>query len=67
MGERVSDFSYVARAGIEKVAGTHRRATLEDGTVVEFGVHGVVRDYFRLTGEKNLPLPVDYIVAATGG
>lgn len=63
----MSEFSYVARAGIEKVEGTHRRATLEDGTILEFGVHGAVKSYYRLDNEKNLPLPVDYIVAATAG
>jgi hypothetical protein len=63
----VSEFTYVARADIARLDGTHRRATLEDGTAVEFGVHGAVKSYYRLDNEKNLPLPVDYIVAATGG
>lgn len=58
---------YTARARIEKVAGTHRRATLDaTGTTVEFGVHGPIKSHFRLDAEKDLPLPVDYIVAATG-
>jgi hypothetical protein len=63
----VSEFTYVARAGIDKVEGTHRRATLEDGTIVDFGVHGAIKSYYRLDDAKNLPLPVDYMVAATGG
>jgi hypothetical protein len=63
----MSEFSYIARANVTKVQGTHRRATLEDGTVVDFGVHGAVKSYYRLDDEKNLPLPVDYIVAATAG
>jgi hypothetical protein len=63
----VSEFGYTARAGIVKIEGTHRRATLEDGTTIEFGVHGPVKSYYRLDSEKDLPLPVDYIVAATGG
>ena len=58
---------YVAGANIEKVAGTHRRATLDLGTTVDFGVHGPIKSHFRLDAERNLPLPVDYIVAATGG
>ncbi|HSJ25011.1 MAG TPA: hypothetical protein VK929_10105 [Longimicrobiales bacterium] len=63
----MSEFRYVARARVAKIEGTHRRATLEDGTTVEFGVHGPVKSLYRLDNEKNLPLPVDYIVAATGG
>jgi hypothetical protein len=58
---------YTARSTVWKVEGTHRQARLEDGTIVDFGVHGAVREYYRLNDEKNLPLPVDYIVAATGG
>jgi hypothetical protein len=57
---------YIARATVWKVAGTHRQARLDDGTTVEFGVHGPVKAHYRLDDEKNLPLPVDYIVAATG-
>jgi hypothetical protein len=63
----VTEFRYVARARVAKVEGAHRRATLEDGTTVEFGVHGPIKSYYRLDDEKNLPLPVDYIVAATAG
>jgi hypothetical protein len=58
---------YTSRATVWKVAGTHRQARLDDGTTVEFGVHGPVKAHYRLDDEKNLPLPVDYIVAATGG
>jgi hypothetical protein len=57
---------YVARATVEKVQGAHRRATLEDGTAIDLGVHGPIKAHYRLDSEKNLPLPVDYIVAATG-
>jgi hypothetical protein len=58
---------YTARAVVEKIAGVHRRARLADGTTVEFGVHGPIKQHFRLHDEKDLPLPVDYIVAATAG
>jgi hypothetical protein len=30
------------------------------------GVHGVVKEHYKLLDKKNLPLPVDYIVGATG-
>jgi hypothetical protein len=63
----MSEFTYVARSQVVKIEGTHRRATLEDGTTVDFGVHGAIKAHYRLDSEKNLPLPVDYIVAATGG
>ncbi|HET9984779.1 MAG TPA: hypothetical protein VFQ38_14375 [Longimicrobiales bacterium] len=62
----MTDPLYVARARIEKVEGTHRRAHLEVGPSVEMGVHGAIKEYFQLSGQADLPLPVDYIVAATG-
>jgi hypothetical protein len=57
---------YIARASVEKIEGTHRRAHLEAGGSIDLGVHGPIKSHFRLDAEKNLPLPVDYIVAATG-
>lgn len=62
----MSEPLYVSRATVRRVAGTHRRATLEDGTTFDMGVHGAIKSMYRLDDEKNLPLPVDYIVAATG-
>lgn len=58
---------YVARAEIEKVEGVHRRARLEDGTVLDMGVHGPVKAHYGLDSQPNLPLPVDYLVAAAAG
>ena len=58
---------YTARAEIEKVEGVHRRARLPVGGAIELGVHGPVKEHYRLHDAKDLPLPVDYIVAATGG
>jgi hypothetical protein len=58
---------YVARARVQKVGGTQRRLTLATGESFDVGVHGPIAEHYGLTGEKNLPLPVDYIVAATGG
>ena len=62
----MSEPFYVARADVRRIEGVHRRARLEIGTEVEFGVHGPVKEHFQLTSRKNLPLPVDYIAAATG-
>lgn len=59
---------YTSRATVEKVAGVHRRAQLEAGpTTIELGVHGAIKEHYKLLDAKDLPLPVDYIVAATGG
>ena len=58
---------YVARAEVEKVRGARRRATLETGTSFDMGVHGAIKQHFGLTDAVDLPLPVDYIVAATAG
>jgi hypothetical protein len=62
----MSEPIYTARAEIRKIEGVHRRARLEQGTEVDFGVHGPIRHHFRLEAREDLPLPVDYIVAATG-
>ncbi|GMR12238.1 MAG: hypothetical protein BMS9Abin29_0427 [Gemmatimonadota bacterium] len=58
---------YVARAEVGKLTGVHRRALLEDGTALEFGVHGPVKAHYGLESEPDLPLPVDYVVAAAAG
>lgn len=57
---------YEAKATIEKVEGAHRRVMLSTGQSLETGVHGPIKSYYRLDNEKDLPLPVDYIVGATG-
>lgn len=63
----MSDPLYVARASVERAGPLQRRATLALGTTAEMGVHGAVKELFRLSPPRELPLPVDYIVAATGG
>ncbi len=60
----MSEPFYVSRAEIVKVRGVHRRAELETGHTVEFGVHGPIKGHYGLDSEPNLPLPVDYVVAA---
>ncbi|MDH5642592.1 MAG: hypothetical protein OEY63_00195 [Gemmatimonadota bacterium] len=60
----MSDPIYVSRAEIEKVEGVHRRAHLEAGVSVEMGVHGSIKQHYKLRG-PDLPLPVDFVVAAT--
>jgi hypothetical protein len=62
----VSEPLYVSRSRIAKVGSSHRRARLEHGTELDFGVHGPIKRHFKLDNAKDLPLPVDYIVAATG-
>jgi hypothetical protein len=58
---------YVARASVERMGSLHRRARLALGTTADFGVHGPIRAFYGLAPGRELPLPVDYIVAATGG
>ncbi len=62
----MSEPFYVARARIHRVKGVHRRGVLETGTEVDFGVHGSIKQHYRLEGAPDLPLPVDYIAAAVG-
>jgi hypothetical protein len=57
---------YESIVHVEKVEGTHRRARLPTGQVIDFGVHGPIAAHFKLQ-EESLPLPVDYIVASTAG
>ena len=63
----MSEPFYVSRSRVGKVAGVHRRAELEEGTVLDLGVHGPVKLHCSLESQPNLPLPVDYLVAAAAG
>lgn len=56
---------YSARSRVERIAGVHRRATLETGHTVDFGVHGPIKAHYRIDA-PDLPLPVDFIAASTG-
>ncbi len=58
---------YVSAASIEKVKGVHRRAYLDAGPTVDFGVHGPIKEHYNLFTERDHALPVDFVVAATGG
>ena len=58
---------YRARASLEVMGPLHRRARLDSGECFDMGVHEPVVSLFRLAPPSELPLPVDYIVAATGG
>jgi hypothetical protein len=46
----MADPVYVALAEVQQIAGVHRRARLETGTVVQFGVHGPIKAHYRLEG-----------------
>ncbi|MBC7788637.1 MAG: hypothetical protein H7Z74_01715 [Anaerolineae bacterium] len=58
---------YTSIVHVGKVAGVHRRATLPTGETMEMGVHGPIAKHYKLDTASPLPLPVDYIVAATAG
>ena len=60
----MSEPLYIARATVDKVDGLHRRGTLEDGTELEFGIHGPIKAHYGMDSQPNLALPVDYLVAA---
>ncbi len=63
----MSDPFYVARAQVGRLSGVHRRAVLDEGTQLDFGVHGPIKAHYGLDSEPNLPLPVDYMVASAAG
>jgi len=58
---------YTSRSVVERPGSLHRRGCLESGETIEMGVHGPIASHYQLAPERPLPLPVDYIVAATGG
>lgn len=60
----MSEPFYVAKASVHKVKGVHRRARLETGTEIDFGVHGPIKRHYRIDEALDLPLPVDYVTAA---
>lgn len=57
---------YVAEAAVERVEGAHRRITLGTGEVFDVGVHGAIKEHYRLDHEADRPLPVDYVTGAAG-
>lgn len=58
---------YVSRITVDQLGSLHRRAHLPLGASADFGVHGPIVELFKLQPQRELPLPVDYIVAATAG
>jgi len=58
---------YVSRVTLERAGNLHRRARLPLGFTADMGVHGPIVPFYKLAPERELPLPVDYIAAATGG
>jgi hypothetical protein len=63
----MSDRPYTARAEVWPEGHLHRRARIALDVEIDMGVHGSIRELFRLQAARERPLPVDYIVAATGG
>ena len=63
----MNDALYTTRSTVTRVDGIHRRATLEHGTTLEMGVHGPIKAHYGLDSQLDLPLPVDYLVAAAAG
>lgn len=63
----MSDVVYTARARVEKIDSATRRGHLESGPVIDFGVHGPIKKMYKLDQLPDRPLPIDYVVAATGG
>lgn len=64
---RSADPFYVSRCRVTRVDGVHRRAELETGVTLDLGVHGPIKAHYGLDSQPNLPLPVDYLVAAAAG
>ena len=63
----MSEAMYVSRATVTPAGKLHRHAVLESGAEAAFGVHGPIAEFFKLAPPTPLPLPVDYVVAATCG
>ncbi len=63
----MSEELYISRVTVDKLGSMHRRAHLPLGATADFGVHGPIVELFKLQPERELPLPVDFIVAAAAG
>jgi hypothetical protein len=63
----MSEALYVSNVTLAKAGSLHRVAHLPLGATAEMGVHGAIVPFYRLQPERELPLPVDYIVAAAAG
>lgn len=63
----MSEPLYVSRATVTPAGPLHRHAVLDAGGEAEFGVHGPIAEFFKIAPPRPLPLPVDYVVAATAG
>jgi hypothetical protein len=61
----MSEPFYTASARIERIGGVERQATLATGDQINFGVHGPIKRHYNIDA-RDLPLPVDFIVASTG-
>lgn len=57
---------YESKVRVEQMDGVHRRVTLPTGETFDTGVHGTIKSHYKLDNAKDLPLPVDYVVGATG-
>jgi hypothetical protein len=62
----LSEPLYVSTVTVEKAGPSRRRAHLPAGVTIDMGVHGSIAAHYKLSGPA-VPLPVDYIVAATAG
>lgn len=62
----MSEPFYTSRVEVRKVAGVQRRATLPTGTEFDMGVHGAIKEHYRIDA-PDLALPVDYVVASAVG
>ena len=63
----MSEAFYTARSSVQRVEGLHRRGTLEDGTTLEFGVHGGIAEHYGVEPEREVTTTIDYVIAAAGG
>lgn len=63
----MSDPLYISRSTVVPAGPLQRRARLASGETFEIGVHGPIVQHYKLSPPRELPLPVDYIVASTAG
>ena len=62
----MSEAFYVAEARVERVAGVHRRIRLATGDAFDVGVHGAIKEHYRLDDAEDRALPVDFVTGAAG-
>ena len=64
----MSEHVHTSHVRIEKVKGPIRHAFIEHfSEPVRYGVHGGIKQFYRMEPEEEVPATLDHMIAAVGG